>query len=242
MAEPPPFTRPVPLRDGWWYDGVGDDAALPEATRSRFAAYGKPLGSRLYDVDLRVTSKVVWGASLREQAELNRAALIAAARAGRSLLEVPVGTGLVLAKALRLLHGAPPPIVAVDLSVPMLARARSRLGHAATYVRADVGDLPFAEGTFGSVHSASGFHLFPDIEVAARELGRVVAPGGSAAIVTWTADTSPLRNRWMRRLARGGYINEPGPRAGFEQLFQQSGFHQTASVAHGTTLFWTGTR
>lgn len=76
-----------------------------------------------------------------------------------------------------------PEAVAVDLSSTAVRAARSRgvrLG-----VRADVVDLPFAEGSFDLVVSNSTLDHLDDrrtITAALRELRRVTAPGGTVIV------------------------------------------------------------
>ena len=234
--------RELPLRDGWWFDAVdGPDHALPDQTRARFRGYEYPLAPRLYDLDLRFMSRVMWGASLRVQAEQLRAALRHAADLGLPLLDLPVGTGLVLAKVLRTADD-PPPVVVADLSLAMLRRTRRRLGPSVTYVRCDVEHLPFVNGAFGAVHSANGLHLFPDLDAATAEIGRVAAPGAAASIVTWAAGGPRLPAWWMHTFARRGFINPAVPRSRIEDALTAAAFEPVAVEQHGTTLRWFGLR
>jgi len=64
----------------------------------RAANFERPFVPALYDLDVRVTSRLVWGTSVAEQARF-AAAVIGGATG--PVLEVPVGTGLVTRKALR---------------------------------------------------------------------------------------------------------------------------------------------
>ncbi len=52
------------------------------------------------------------------------------------------------------------------------------------YVRADVLDLPFGDGTFDAVCCFAALHLFADPFAALDEMTRVLAPGGRIAILT----------------------------------------------------------
>lgn len=227
-------------RDGWLVDAVGEEA-LPSATRSRFEVFGKPLVARLYDVDVRLASGALYGASVSRQAGFLADALAAAAGAGRPLLDVPGGSGVVLARALR--HGrSRPPLVIADLSVPMLARTRARLGDDPLYVRADVARLPFASGTFGAVHSGNGFHLFPDPQAAACELARVTRADGEVRVTTWVQEGRRIPGWWMRVLAWRGLCNDPRPREHFEALLSVAGLEQASSHTSGSVLLWSGCR
>lgn len=152
--------------------------------RTTASIYDRPFAAALYDLDVRLTSRHLWGTSVADQVVF--AGEVAGAVDGGRVLDVPVGTGLVMDKALASTDPRPF-VVAADRSIATLRRARRRLGDRAVYVVADVGHLPFASGAFAAVHSGNGFHLFPDRARAAAELARTVEPGGLAAITTWTS-------------------------------------------------------
>lgn len=95
------------------------------------------------------------------------------------VLEVGVGTGLVAA-GLAELGRAP---VGVDLSVPMLARARSRVPG-----RLAVGDaqrLPVATGAVAAAYLVHVLHLVGDIPRTLAEVVRVLRPGGTAVATAY---------------------------------------------------------
>ncbi|MEO7428121.1 MAG: hypothetical protein ABIY48_01940 [Acidimicrobiales bacterium] len=89
--------------------------------------YNRPFAAALYDLDARLTCRLLWGTSIAEQARFAASTMDAAGSC--PLLEVPVGTALVTAKA-RAASSARGLLVAVDLSTAMLRRARHRLGRA----------------------------------------------------------------------------------------------------------------
>lgn len=227
--------------DGWCLDAVTNGDGLDHEKRRRFEVYDKPLVARLYDLDVRLTSRAVWGAPLAVQVEVNRRALTAAARHGMPYLDVPVGSGLVLERALAGLDRPPPLIVVADISVPMLRRARRRLGEAVHYVRADVEALPLAAGSFGVVHSANGFHLFPDTDLAARQLRLVLAEGGHAHVSSWVRRGRRLAEAYMRVLQRAGYVNQPETPHHYTSALAAAGFEATDEAVVGSLLLWSGT-
>jgi SAM-dependent methyltransferase len=53
---------------------------------------------------------------------------------------------------------------------------------------ADAEDLPFADGSFDAALSTVGVMFTPDPERAARELVRVVRPGGRIGLANWTPE------------------------------------------------------
>jgi ubiquinone/menaquinone biosynthesis C-methylase UbiE len=162
-----------------------------------------------------------------------------AAAAGGAVLDVPVGTGLVLERALPPSGGL---VVAVDLSPSMLHRARRRLGDRIVYVRADVSHLPFRDGAFAAIHSASGFHLFPDRATAAVELVRSLRAGGLAAILTFTDRGHRITQAYQRLLARRGLLTAPASVADHVHTFEAAGLEERSSTLGGTMLRWTGLR
>ena len=97
-----------------------------------------------------------------------------------SLLEVPVGTGVLTMPLYASLPKAD--ITCLDYSADMMKNAKKRaaamgLSHVA-FVQGDVGALPFADESFDLVLSLNGFHAFPDKDAAFRETYRVLKKGG----------------------------------------------------------------
>jgi ubiquinone/menaquinone biosynthesis C-methylase UbiE len=68
-------------------------------------------------------------------------------------------------------------VVGVDLSRPMLERARSAAPNA-LLVRADAAELPFGDATFGAIANLAALDLYADPARVIREAARVLAPGG----------------------------------------------------------------
>ncbi|MDR7254849.1 ubiquinone/menaquinone biosynthesis C-methylase UbiE [Nocardioides sp. BE266] len=143
-----------------------------------------PLWARVYPrlVDNPVVGAPLWRLGLGT--DIGR--LYAATREigelpdGARVLDVPTGSGVAL-RGLR--PGGHVDLVAADISPRMLERsvdAARRWGVAdqVTTTIADVGELPFADGTFHLVVSFTGLHVFPDPHRAIGEMVRVLAPGG----------------------------------------------------------------
>jgi SAM-dependent methyltransferase len=111
-------------------------------------------------------------------------------------------------------------VTAFDLSPGYIAEARRRAranGAAVDFVQADAEKLPFADGSFDRVWGNAVLHHL-DLRIAARELRRVLAPGGRAVfcepwgenpLLAWarrrlpypgkgrTTDEEPLRRRHL---------------------------------------------
>ncbi|MFQ6397343.1 class I SAM-dependent methyltransferase [Nocardia sp. KC 131] len=97
-----------------------------------------------------------------------------------SILDLPVGGGVTLR---RLDPSRKVRYVAADISDDQLVTARAvaeRSGMTdVEYVRADVVELPFADGAFDLVVSFAGLHCMPDPGAAIVSLARVLRPGGT---------------------------------------------------------------
>ncbi|MBS1523444.1 MAG: class I SAM-dependent methyltransferase [Bacteroidetes bacterium] len=73
---------------------------------------------------------------------------------------------------------------------------------------ADVCELPFEANTFTKISCRMGFMFFPDMQLAANEMYRVLKPGGRLAIAVWAG---PDKNIWYTAMASvmNKYIETP---------------------------------
>jgi len=85
-------------------------------------------------------------------------------------------------------------VVAVDLTEPMLHRARLR--GVRNVICADASALPFADACFDCVFIGYGLRNFPNLSAAVKEVERVIRPGGQLA----TLDFFLPANRFLRGL------------------------------------------
>jgi ubiquinone/menaquinone biosynthesis C-methylase UbiE len=208
--------------------------------RSRWAIYDRPLIAALYEIEIRLNSRYLWGASLSRQADFMADVLDSAE--GSVVLDVPGGNGTVVAMALPRMRRVPTRIVLADMSVAMLGRARRRLGERAVCVRADVDQLPFRDAAFRAIHSGNGFHVFADRDAAAHELARVTTDGGVAGITTWTRRGRRVAEAYMALLHRAGSIGSPETVEHHSERFVASGFAEERSDVSGSLLLWRGRR
>ena len=92
-------------------------------------------------------------------------------------------------------------VTATDLAQQMLEIARENAGQKTLTnfetIVADVSDLPFADNGFDKVSCRMGFMFFPDMQLAANEMFRVLKPGGRIATSVWF---NPEKNLWMTGL------------------------------------------
>jgi ubiquinone/menaquinone biosynthesis C-methylase UbiE len=110
-----------------------------------------------------------------------------AVSAGQEVLDVGAGDGNFALACAR--EGAS--VVACDISPGMVDRGRVRSqeeGYDVEWVVGDAEALPFEDARFDCVGSAFGAFIAPRPEVVARELFRVVRPGGTVGLTAWTPD------------------------------------------------------
>ena len=157
------------------------------------------------------------------------------------VLDVAAGTGepgLTIASKLK--SGK---VIITDLAEDMLAIARenaAKRGIKNIETRAcDVCELPFADNTFDAVSCRFGFMFFPGMLLSAKEMVRVLKPGGRIATSVWNV---PEKNFWVTAI--GGTINRnmqlPAPPPGapgmfrcaesglIQNLFKQAGLKNTS--------------
>jgi ubiquinone/menaquinone biosynthesis C-methylase UbiE len=108
-------------------------------------------------------------------------------RAGERVLDVAAGNGnATLAAARRFAE-----VTSTDYVGALLERGRQRAaaeGMRVTFQVADAEALPFPDESFDAALSTFGVMFTPDQETAARELSRVVRPGGRIGLASWTPD------------------------------------------------------
>ena len=104
----------------------------------------------------------------------------------RMVVDLGCGTGR-FSVALAEEFGAP--VLGVDPAKTMLAKARENVSHPrVTFTRGEAGAIPLPDRSADLVFVSMAYHHFDDPTAAAREMRRVVAPGGLVAIRNVTAD------------------------------------------------------
>lgn len=188
-----------------------------------------------------------WSA-LFESRAARRAYRIADLCGNESLLEVAVGGGeffAELAKTPRLKR-----CVGVDLSAPMLNRARRRLAAggvaSADLCRASALALPFGSAAFDILFNLYMMDLLleEDVPAVLREFARVLRPGGRLillimssqsewvnAIWMWLYRLSPVMTGGCRPVPVAGMLGQNGWNINRREVISQSGFRSELIVA-----------
>jgi demethylmenaquinone methyltransferase / 2-methoxy-6-polyprenyl-1,4-benzoquinol methylase len=123
----------------------------------------------------------------------------AVVRSGDEVLDAACGTGDSAVADLRAGAGR---VVGLDFSERMLERAR-RKEPRVEWVRGDMLALPFADETFDAATVGFGVRNVADLELALRELRRVLRPGGRLAILEITQPRGrlkPFYSLWFDRV------------------------------------------
>jgi ubiquinone/menaquinone biosynthesis C-methylase UbiE len=122
---------------------------------------------------------------------------------GQRVLDVATGTGIAAEAALGVV-GSAGSVVATDISLEMVEKARERIAswsNAAVSVE-DGQELSFPEQSFDAVICSLGLMFFPDPEAAVAGFRRVLRSGGWAAISVLTAPERSYNGRINVVMAR----------------------------------------
>jgi demethylmenaquinone methyltransferase / 2-methoxy-6-polyprenyl-1,4-benzoquinol methylase len=158
----------------------------PDAVRTMFDRIAP-----VYDLMNRVMTAGLDGRWRRLTAE-------AAVRKGDRVLDAACGTGDL---AIADLKAGASRVTGLDFSEAMLERARRKAP--LDWVQGDMLALPFADATFDAATVGFGVRNVADLELALRELRRVLRPGGRLAILEITQPRGPLKpffSLWFDRI------------------------------------------
>lgn len=183
------------------------------------------------------------------QAMADAAVAAAAAMPGESVLDIGCGTGAT-ALALADLVGPEGRVQGVDVSMPMLDVARSRIGgrRNVSFTEADAATAHFEPSSVDLVFSKFGVMFFADPEAAFTNIRKAVKPGGRLAFICWRA----LQENPFATLPMGAALkhlppqpkpdpNAPGPFAFADpvrvgHILMQAGFKTPAFAAFDATM------
>lgn len=169
----------------------------------------------------------------RERAFREKLVRIARLKPGDAVLDVGCGTGTVAMVAKRQV-GAAGVVHGIDPSPEMIARAKkkaARAGADVTFAEAIVEALPYPDARFDVVLSTLMLHHLPRNarHACAREIRRVLKPGGRALVVDFGPTPSGKRSL-IGHFHRHGHVDLQD----IISVLTEAGLHVTASGAVGT--------
>ena len=142
-------------------------------------------------------------------------------RGAEVVLDIAAGTGEPGLTIATMLKGGK--VVITDLSEDMLEIARENalkrdIKNIETRV-CDVCALPFADNTFDAISCRLGFMFFPDMLLAAKEMVRVLKPGGKIATSVWNVLEN---NFWITAILEtiSRHMDLPAPLPGAPGMFR----------------------
>ncbi|MEO8702704.1 MAG: methyltransferase domain-containing protein [Kofleriaceae bacterium] len=166
---------------------MNDISAAQQASWNRFSA-----GWKKWD-DETMAFLAPHGAAIIEYLQPNGSDVV---------LDVAAGTGEPGLSMAKLVTSGK--VVMADLAGDMLRVAKDKAAAAGVtnveFREADVSKLPFPDASFDRVSCRMGFMFFPDMQLAANEMARVLKPGGKVATTVWSA---PDKNFWVTAMVRG---------------------------------------
>ena len=169
------------------------------------------------------------------------------------ILDIAAGTGEPGLTIASMLDGGK--VIITDLAEDMLTIAKENAANRGiTNIETkacDVCELPFVENSFDAISCRFGFMFFPDMQLAADEMYRVLKPNGRIATSVWDV---PEKNFWVT--ATMGTINKnielPPPVPGapgmfrcakpglMQEIFEKAGF-KNVTVKEVPTKLTSGT-
>lgn len=158
-----------------------------------------------------------------------------------NVLDIAAGTGEPGLTIASMLQGGN--VTITDLSEDMLLIAKENAARKGITnietLACDVCELPFADNHFNAISCRFGFMFFPDMQLAAKEMFRVLKPGGRIATSVWNI---PEKNFWVTAVMET--INKnmelPQPPSGapgmfrcckpglMNEIFENAGFNNIA--------------
>lgn len=190
--------RVYPYRDGILYllEATPDKTFTQQALDTPFTAW-------VYDRFRETITRALNSPDFAvEVAEAQRVLKV---QSGDVLLDLACGQGNFTVEWAKR-AGADGLIIGLDYSLAMLARAVYHVNRwgldNVLLIHGDAHALPFADGVLRKINCSGGFHQFPDLPQALREIDRVSAPGAVLATSTFAEGADDPRagfKRWLKR-------------------------------------------
>jgi SAM-dependent methyltransferase len=129
--------------------------------------------------------------------EYEEAATFFDAANAKTVLDLSCGSGFMTRKFIN--SGKYGRVIAADLSRTMLAETRQRIIAAnltvPELVRCDSARLPFKDNSIDAIHAGAAIHCWPRLDMALREVHRVLKPGGVFFATTFLTNSVYNINR-----------------------------------------------
>ncbi len=189
----------------------------------------------------RIILKNVWCMTKEDALEYQASAFEAIPKNfSGSLLEVPVGTGVLSMPVWKTLPDAD--ITCLDYSEKMMQSAQEKADEMQIknirFMQGDVGRLPFEDESFDCVVSLNGFHAFPDKEAAYSETYRVLKRGGIFCGCFYVERSCPETDKMIRRFyIKSGFFTPPFENAASLQS-RLSKLYSSAEVGNVKSIAW----
>jgi SAM-dependent methyltransferase len=106
-------------------------------------------------------------------------------------------------------------------------------------LQADLLDLPFRPGVFGTVLSMGMLHLFEEAAPVVAALGRCLRPGGSMYL-TSLVESGRFGDRYLRVLHRAGEVAAPRDIGRLRAELAQGGLNEPRLNLEGNMAFVRG--
>lgn len=150
------------------------------------------------------------------------------------VLDVAAGFG---ASALFLARSVGCRVDGLDLSHPNLSRAGRSANEAGLkgtvrFLAGDADALPYRDGVFSVVLSECAFCTFPDKGKAAREIFRVLAPGGRLGLADVTLRPESLPDDLRGILLQAACLSDARTVEGYQGLLAEAGFDRFSMTEH----------
>lgn len=199
------------LKEGTFLRLVDDEiySVLPESSED--ALYDRR--AALYDavVSKNIYHKVMWGLSMDRYAEFAASAVTA----DSDTRYLDAGCGSLLFTAPHYLNSCSR-IIAVDISLKMLRRAKKRLAGKTgvlpdhiSLLQADITDLPFLPAVFGTVLCLNVLHHIDGAQDVVIDLRRMLTEGGRLFITSLVLSDRLVGDLYLRALHSAGDFVPP---------------------------------
>lgn len=199
--------------------------------------------SAVYDalVSTRWYNAIMWGTSPRAYADFAREAV----RSGAGERFLDAGCGSMLFTAPAYLE-CTRPIVAFDQSLAMLRRARQRLIELAgsfpkhiLLLQADLTDLPFRAGLFGTILFMNVLHQFADAPALIPKLRELLAPDGELYLTSLVSNKRLIGDCYLRALYATGEFVSPRSKLELKLILNKALGEQISYRTNGNMAFAT---